>query len=162
MAENYLRLECINDPRHAQTVEDRPVRLGDGRVISLAEWWINIAGRRCEQCRKEPPPVTQPKAKAMARRDGPRSSQVAAALAAPKAGTRKAKVLAVLQSAAGQWVPGEQLANPQVGGSEGLKRLRELRADGWLIEEKPPPGGDGMWWYRMGDAGVENVPEALF
>ena len=43
--------------------------------------------------------------------------------------TRREQVLRYLQDHADEWVDGPELANAQVGGSEGLKRVRELRAD---------------------------------
>lgn len=51
--------------------------------------------------------------------------------------TRKQRVLNALRlaDAFGQpWVAGHVIASPTVGGSEGLRRLRELRADGHRIE----------------------------
>jgi len=41
--------------------------------------------------------------------------------------TRRDQVFAYLKGRIGEWVDGTALANEQVGGSEGLKRLRELR-----------------------------------
>ena len=49
---------------------------------------------------------------------------------------RKAQVLKVLQNAEGEWVGGPSLCNQAVGGSEGLRRLRELRALGYGIVKK--------------------------
>lgn len=37
------------------------------------------------------------------------------------------------------WVNGYLLCHPKIGGSEGLRRLRELRADGHEIEMRPHP-----------------------
>lgn len=77
--------------------------------------------------------------------------------------TRKEQVLEVLKARLGEWVDGTELANEAVGGSEGLKRLRELKADGWLIQkrEHPAPGKD-IYQYRLvsvmrKDAPVEKV-----
>lgn len=64
--------------------------------------------------------------------------------------TRGERVLRVLQSHRGQWVDGPDLANAAVGGSEGLKRLRELRAAGWMIEKrKHPDPRRTIWQYRL-------------
>jgi|TARA_R110002167_G_scaffold346874_1_gene557671 hypothetical protein len=52
-----------------------------------------------------------------------------------KLSRRKAQVLKVLQNAEGDWVGGPALCNQAVGGSEGLRRLRELRALGYNIEK---------------------------
>lgn len=79
----------------------------------------------------------------------PWTSHVAADRIEPSRGTRKAAVLAVLQ-AAGDWVDGSLLTLPNVGGSEGLRRLRELRdADGWPIERRPHPESATAWQYRL-------------
>jgi hypothetical protein len=64
--------------------------------------------------------------------------------------TKKAQVLNRLREAAGEWVDGTELANEEVGGSEGLKRLRELRLEGWPIEERPRPSPRrAIWQYRL-------------
>lgn len=46
------------------------------------------------------------------------------------------------------WVPGYELTTPEVGGSEGLKRLRELRQKGFKIDGRRMDGADA-WEYRM-------------
>jgi hypothetical protein len=62
--------------------------------------------------------------------------------------TRKEQVLHRL--AGGDWVDGPELANEQVGGSEGLRRLRELRTEGAVIEErKHPDSGRDIFQYRL-------------
>lgn len=53
--------------------------------------------------------------------------------------TRKEQVLRYLQDHLNAWVDGPELANEMVGGSEGLKRLRELRDDGHRIVMRPHP-----------------------
>ena len=64
--------------------------------------------------------------------------------------TRQEQVLQRLTEADGAWVDGTELANEQVGGSEGLKRLRELRASGVKIEERPHPDPErAIWQYRL-------------
>lgn len=48
------------------------------------------------------------------------------------------------------WVDGHVLCRPQVGGSEGLRRLRELRADGIEIEQRNHPiRGRATRQYRL-------------
>lgn len=53
-----------------------------------------------------------------------------------------------------EWVPGPELATPECGGSEGLKRMREIRKDfrdldtGWDIEGRKRAGLDS-WEYRL-------------
>lgn len=61
--------------------------------------------------------------------------------------TRQQRVLAYLRGA-GDWVYGPELANASIGGSEGLRRLRELREQGWIIEERRRPGRQG-WEYKL-------------
>lgn len=58
--------------------------------------------------------------------------------------SRKEMVLAFLRSHSNDWVDGPDIANAEVGGSEGLKRLRELRADGHniLMRAHPDPKRD--------------------
>jgi len=72
----------------------------------------------------------------------------------PDAETRRGRVLAVLQAADGGWVDGPELASPEVGGSEGLRRLRELRSAGWNIESRRHPDGWHRWQYRIVDSGA--------
>lgn len=77
----------------------------------------------------------------------PESAHIAAARIEPKRGTRKAAVLARLQQ--GGWVDGVEIASVEIGGSEGLRRLRELGDDGWVIEKRPHPQSDTAWQYRL-------------
>jgi hypothetical protein len=64
--------------------------------------------------------------------------------------TRAQQVLRRLREAQGEWVDGTELANEVVGGSEGLKRLRELRGLGWDIEERRHPNPRrAIWQYRL-------------
>lgn len=58
--------------------------------------------------------------------------------------TRKDQVLARLRleidnTFTGGWVDGTDLANEEVGGSEGLRRVRDLKSDGYLIQERAHP-----------------------
>ena len=63
---------------------------------------------------------------------------------------RREQVLRALTEAHGAWVDGTELANERVGGSEGLKRLRELRAEGHPIEERRHPDSRRtIWQYRL-------------
>lgn len=64
--------------------------------------------------------------------------------------TRREQVLRLLRSKNGGWVDGPELANEQVGGSEGLKRVRELRLEGYDIQMRkhPNPARD-IWQYRL-------------
>lgn len=68
--------------------------------------------------------------------------------------SRKEQVRARLLEDPGAWVDGPELANERVGGSEGLKRLRELRSDlpaeGLTIESRKHPDADrDVWQYRI-------------
>ena len=80
--------------------------------------------------------------------EDPESSHVAAGLVEPKRGTRRANVLDVLWEAQGKWVDGSVLVQPDIGGMEGTRRLRELRQLGWEIDQRPKPGST-MWQYRL-------------
>jgi hypothetical protein len=66
--------------------------------------------------------------------------------------TRKEQVLAHLTEHIGTWVDGPALANEEVGGSEGLKRLRELRQERpdlvIKMRQHPDPERD-IWQYRL-------------
>jgi hypothetical protein len=65
--------------------------------------------------------------------------------------TRRDQVLIRLREAEGAWVDGTELANEVVGGSEGLKRLRELRKPehgNWNITMRQKPGSD-QFQYRI-------------
>jgi hypothetical protein len=59
----------------------------------------------------------------------------------------KTRVLYTLLEAAGGWVPNHQLCLPSIGGIEGTRRLRELRASGYPIEKKYV--SEGTWAYRL-------------
>ena len=65
-----------------------------------------------------------------------------------KVSGRKREVLARLMAADGKWVGGPELANRRCGGSEGLRRLRELRELGYVIEKKKLEG-DNYFSYRF-------------
>lgn len=52
--------------------------------------------------------------------------------------TRLGQVANVLVNNVGVWIDGHRLETVEVGGSSGLRRLRELRDDyGWNIEQRP-------------------------
>lgn len=62
---------------------------------------------------------------------------------------RREKVLHYLLQRHGMWVTGYELTSPTVGGSEGLRRLREIRASGVTqIEMRKRPGSDA-YEYRI-------------
>jgi hypothetical protein len=61
-------------------------------------------------------------------------------------GERKRFVLAVLKDRL--WHRGSELTAPDVGGSEGLRRLRELRAEGHDIEKRRAQDSD-EYEYRL-------------
>lgn len=67
--------------------------------------------------------------------------------------TRKELVLRELRRAlydrADGWVSGPTLCHPTVGGSEGLRRVRELRADGYVIEMRKMYRGLSTRQYRI-------------
>ena len=61
--------------------------------------------------------------------------------------TRKQKVLKVLSD--NEWHAGYELTRASTGGSEGLRRLRELRADGYNIEGPRSMKGRTTMLYRL-------------
>lgn len=64
--------------------------------------------------------------------------------------TRKDQVLTFLRDHRNQWVDGPDLATEKVGGSEGLRRLRELRTSGdHDIRERRHPDPDRALWQYM-------------
>lgn len=64
--------------------------------------------------------------------------------------TRKDAVLELLMKNINVWIDGPRIASPEVGGSEGLKRLRELREEGHKIENRRHPNKDrDVWQYRL-------------
>lgn len=50
--------------------------------------------------------------------------------------TAKERVLDRLEDQYPEWIDGYVLCHPNIGGSEGLRRLRELRAEGHKIEKR--------------------------
>lgn len=64
--------------------------------------------------------------------------------------TRRQQILQTLIEARGEWLDGPVLATERVGGSEGLRRLRELVAEGYQIEKRHHPNADrDIWQYRI-------------
>ena len=64
--------------------------------------------------------------------------------------TRKDLVLKLLMENLNTWIEGPSIASPEVGGSEGLKRVRELRDEGHHIETKKHPDKNrDIWLYRL-------------
>ena len=64
--------------------------------------------------------------------------------------TRKEQVLKRLMENANEWVDGDSLANEKVGGSEGHRRLRELRSEGHeILERRHPDPGRDIWQYML-------------
>lgn len=60
--------------------------------------------------------------------------------------TRQEEVWRKLQG--GRWFLGSSISNGLVGGSEGLRRLRELRALGFKVEKKWAPKITARWKDR--------------
>lgn len=79
--------------------------------------------------------------------DGPDSSRQAAAQIAPDAKGCVAAVLTMLLANRGEWVSGYDLI--AVGGNEGLRRKRDLKKLGYVVEGRRPPGKKGVWEYRI-------------
>jgi biotin operon repressor len=62
---------------------------------------------------------------------------------------RKREVYQALVNAKGEYVGGPALSNVACGGSEGLRRLRQLRADGYIIEKKKVHPSHNYYSYRL-------------
>lgn len=60
--------------------------------------------------------------------------------------TRKRTVLDILSD--GQWHDTVSLSGVTSGGSEGMRRMRELRAQGYEIESRKKLGSE-QWEYRL-------------
>ena len=60
--------------------------------------------------------------------------------------TRGGRVLAILLD--GQWHPTTEFLGPRIGGSEGMRRLRELRRKGFAIEARRRKDS-AQWEYRL-------------
>jgi hypothetical protein len=80
---------------------------------------------------------------------------------------RKEQVYLHLLLRKGQWVDGPELANEKVGGSEGLKRLRELRQEGedgagFRVEARKHPDTDrDIWQYRLVSAPAKRTTQTV-
>lgn len=62
-------------------------------------------------------------------------------------GDRQLAVYNILKD--GEWHDGPELTHPAVGGSEGLRRLRELREKGYRIEMRRKAKGRTTRQYRL-------------
>lgn len=62
--------------------------------------------------------------------------------------TRMERVVLYLGDRSHRWVPGYELTTPEIGGSEGLRRVREARQAGWDIDARPMADSDA-WEYRL-------------
>jgi hypothetical protein len=92
---------------------------------------------------------TPPSGPPIVRTIDPPTAHEAARRIQPKRGTAKARVLDYLRRCAPEWVDAPELTDSVVGGSEGLRRVRELRQEGWEIETRPAPGSQTAWQYRL-------------
>lgn len=62
---------------------------------------------------------------------------------------RKKEVYQALLNAKGEYVGGPALSNVACGGSEGLRRLRQLRSEGYIIEKKKIDPKHNYFSYRL-------------
>jgi hypothetical protein len=115
--------DSLDVPLFLQSDEDRLRREAEER------WAVECGGRRAYGDRR--PVATPPDA------SKPYSG------ATP---TRCDLVLRVLLD--GQWHATTELLGPKVGGSEGMRRLRELRERGWAIQKRRREGS-AQWEYRI-------------
>lgn len=61
---------------------------------------------------------------------------------------RRIRVAELFVDRQGRWVSGVEIATPEIGGSEGLRRVRELRSEGWPIEKRSKRGSEA-YEYRL-------------
>lgn len=73
---------------------------------------------------------------------------------APRLDSARGRVLHLLLDR--QWHTSPAICDPAVGGSEGLRRLRELRAEGWWIEKRRATAG--LYEYRLRGMAQQNTP----
>lgn len=64
-------------------------------------------------------------------------------------GPQRARCLALLVKRGVQGATTAELSDPAVGGHEGPRRVRQLRAEGYPIQRAPEKGG--YWRYWLGD-----------
>lgn len=129
---------------------------GPCRVCGGPAMGEDRAGRPVHDCcaladsRGAPCPACQGPEPVVGGNDPP-SSYEAAERAMPKLGTRRREVLdALLWPRDGDgWVDGTELATSRCGGSEGLRRVRELQRQGWPVERRPDPDSATSWQYRI-------------
>lgn len=82
----------------------------------------------------------------LARRHDPPSSHEAERLIEPVAAYCVSRAFSVLVDAYPEWVSGEAIK--EAAGSEGLRRLRQVKDHGYDYDKRPPPNGRGVWYYR--------------
>lgn len=81
--------------------------------------------------------------------DDPQGSHDGAAAIAATRMTKKVRVLTYLRENSHRWVKGHELTAVDVGGTEGLRRLRELRADGYEIAQTRAHEDGSTFVYRI-------------
>lgn len=65
-------------------------------------------------------------------------------------------ILNRLQERQDHWIDGEELES--VGGQlDGLRRMRELRDEGYAIERRPNAAKGGRWQYRLSSTSGEQL-----
>lgn len=64
--------------------------------------------------------------------------------------TARERVYNILK--ARRWTPGYELTTPEVGGSEGLRRMRELRSQGWEIQSRRMEDSNAYEYRLVGRA----------
>lgn len=108
---------------------------------------ITSWGETCQDC--ENGWLTPERQEMLKRREARRKAEGGMGPPGPSSmlGDRQQRVLDVL--ADGRWHDGPELTHPAVGGSEGLRRLRELRAKGYHIRMRLKAKGKTTRQYRL-------------
>jgi hypothetical protein len=88
-------------------------------------------------------PLKRPHPPVVRNNDPPNAHQAAAEIEGYRS-TGRELVLQILQDANGDWVDGREF---EAAGSEGRRRVRELRSAGWFIDARSR--GRGVWEYRL-------------
>ena len=57
------------------------------------------------------------------------------------------RVLALMSD--GNWHDGHEITHPNIGGSEGKRRLREMKAKGYQYEKRRKESSQGTFQYRL-------------
>ena len=153
--ERRLLLECTTCPRK-QWVEESDMVAG----VPVRDWWVDVAGRRCKECRDATAPIDtasatlelqSPSAPGIKLGFGAHSTSViAAAVVLPKSGTQRSKVLYAVAESEDGMTDAEIALDLSMEGNSVRPRRLELIEMGWLVDSgrrRASAGhGEGIVW----------------